>query len=88
MQGAADECARQETSFTPLIFESLDGWHRTAVKEVKNVAKALARQTGRDESECVSHSISRLSLLLMKGNIFVNRFPSAPQGQTDGLEDT
>ena len=85
MQAAADECERQEISFTPLIFDSLDGWHRTAVKEVYEHRESSARQTGRDGSEFVSHSISRLSLLLMKGNILVNRIPSAPQGMTDGL---
>ena len=89
MRGAADDCERQGVNFIPLAFESLGGWHRTAVQEVKKIAQALARQTGRDESECCSHAISRLSLLLMKGNsaILINRIPSAPQGPIDGVYD-
>ena len=78
---------RQGVSFIPLAFESLGGWHRVAVREVKKIA--LARQTGQDESQVCSHAISRLSLLLMKGNsaILVNRIPSTPQGPTDGVYD-
>ena len=89
MRGAADDCERQGVNFIPLAFESLGGWHRTAVQEVKKIAQALARQTGRDESECCSHAISRLSLLLMKGNsaILINRIPSAPQGPIVGVYD-
>ena len=89
MRGAADECAGQGVAFTPLAFESLGGWHGIAVKEVKKIAQAMARQTGRDESECCSHAVSRLSLLLMKGNaaILINRIPSATTAPIDGVED-
>ena len=87
MRGAEDECARQGVAFTPLAFESLGGWHRVAVREVKRLAQAMARQTGRDESECCHHAVSRLSLLLMKGNaaILINRIPSATPPQVDGI---
>ena len=61
MRGAADDCQRQGVAFIPLAFESLGGWHKTAEVQV-------TRQTGREESECVSQATSRLSLLLMKGN--------------------
>ena len=89
MRGAADDCERQGVSFIPLAFESLGGWHKVAVREVKKIAQAMARQTGREESEICSHAISRLSLLLMKGNsaILINRIPSAPQGPIDGVHD-
>ena len=87
MRGADEECARQGVAFTPLAFESLGGWHRVAVREVKRLAQAMARQTGRDESECCHHAVSRLSLLLMKGNaaILINRIPSATPPQVDGI---
>ena len=54
-----------------------------------NFALTMARQTGRDESEVCSHAISRLSLLLMKGNsaILVNRIPSITHGPIDGVPD-
>ena len=86
MRGAADDCERQGIVFQPLAFESLGGWHRAAVKEVKKIAMAMAR---REESEVCSHAISRLSLLLMKGKsaILVNRIPSIPQGPIDGVHD-
>ena len=89
MRGAFEECDRQGVSFIPLAFESLGGWHSSAVKEVKKIAQAMARQTGQDESEACSHAISRLSLLLMKGNasILINRIPSAPLGPIDGVLD-
>ena len=32
-------------------FESLGGWHMAAVKEVKKIAQAMARQTGLVESK-------------------------------------
>ena len=68
--------------------ESLGGWHKTAEKQVKKLAQAVARQTGVDESECCSQATSRLSLLLMKGNsaILINRIPSAPDPVIDGVE--
>ena len=89
MRGAYEECDRQGVSFIPLAFESLGGWHKTAVQEVKKIAQAMARQTGREESEVCSHAISRLSLLLMKGNasILINRIPSVPSGPIDGVLD-
>ena len=88
MRGTADECERQGVAFVPLAFESLGGWHRTAEKQVKKLAQAVARQTGVDESECCSQATSRLSLLLMKGNsaILINRIPSAPDPTIDGVE--
>ena len=87
MRGAADDCARQGVAFIPLAFESLGGWHKTAELQVRRLAQALARQTGKDESECCSQAISRLSLLLMKGNasILINRIPAAPDAAVDGL---
>ena len=86
MRGAYEECDRQGVSFIPLAFESLGGWHKTAEKQVKKLAQAVARQTGCDESECCSQATSRLSLLLMKGNaaILTNRIPAAPDA-LDGL---
>ena len=88
MRGAADDCARQGVSFILMAFESLGGWHKTAEQQVKRLAQAVARQTGRDESECCSQATSRLSLLLMKGNsaILINRIPSAPDPAIDSVE--
>ena len=88
MRGAAEDCERQGIAFIPLAFESLGGWHRTAEDQVRRIAQAVARQTGRDESECISQATSRLSLLLMKGNaaILSNRIPSPPEAFIDGVQ--
>ena len=86
LRGAAEDCQRQGIVFLPLAFESLGGWHQTAVDEVKKIAVAQARQTGKAESKCVSHAVSRLSLLLMRGNaaILSNRFPLPSDAVLDG----
>ena len=88
-QATVDEAAVTHGHSLNLAFESLGGWHSVAVTEVKKIAQAMARQTGRDESEVCSHAISRLSLLLMKGNsaILVNRIPSITHGPIDGVPD-
>ena len=84
--GVGEDCERQGVAFLPLAFESLGGWHSTAEKEVSKIAQAMARQTGREESECTSHARSRISLLLMRGNasILLNRVPHAENPATDG----
>ena len=75
MRGAA-KIARD----IPIAFKSLRGWHRIAVREVKRVGQALARQTGRDESECCRLAISASQL---NSTILVNQIQSAPQGPID-----
>ena len=49
---------------------------------------ALARQSGREEAECVRHLFQRLSILLVKGNaaLFLNRQPHHPEPEIDGVE--
>ena len=86
MTAVAEDCERQGVAFLPLAFESLGGWHKTAEKEVTKIAQALARQTGREESECSSHARSRISLLLMRGNasILLNRIPYDADPAVDG----
>ena len=80
MRGSAEDCDRVGVQFIPLAFESLGGWHKEAEKEVKKLAVAMARQSGKAESECCNQATTRLSLLLMRGNasILINRIP-APQ---------
>ena len=56
--------------------------------QVKKLGAALARQSGREEAECVRHLFQRLSILLVKGNaaLFLNRQPHHPEPEIDGVE--
>ena len=74
MRGSAEDSDRVGVQFIPLAFESLGGWH----KEAEKMAVAMARQSGKAESECCNQATTRLSLLLMRGNasIRINRIPA------------
>ena len=61
--------------------ETFGGWHPSAQREVKKLGSALARHTGQDEAEAVSHLWGRLGILLQRGN----RVPALPDLQIDGI---
>ena len=42
-------------AFIPMVAESFGGWHSSAELEVKKLGTALARHTGQEEGEAVSH---------------------------------
>ena len=69
----------QGITFLPIMVESLGGWDERAVGEVKKLASALARNLGEDEGETWRKTITRLSILLMKGNaaLLSGRIPSS-----------
>jgi hypothetical protein len=48
-------CQREGIAFTPLPVETLSGWHSTAVLQIKKLARAQARTTGKDEDEAIKH---------------------------------
>ena len=85
-RGAQEDCRRQGIKFIPLAMESLGGWHELAVKEIRKLAAALARQTGQEEKEARSHLFQKLSILLVRGNgaLFVNRIPDNIDSHIDG----
>ena len=87
MNGAGEECRRQGIAFLPIVAETFGGWHPDAKKEVKTLGAALARHTGQEEGEAVSHLWSRLSILLQRGNaaILGNRNPAVPGAHIDGV---
>ena len=87
MQGAAELCSQQGIAFLPLVAESLGGWHPKAEAEIKKLGSALARHTGQDEGECISHLFSRCALLLQRGLValLLNRLPSHPPPEVDGV---
>ena len=61
-------CHDQGIVFLPLAVESLGGWHKAAIAEIKKLGSALALHTGEDESITVSHLFQQLSIALIKGN--------------------
>ena len=87
MNGAGEECRRQGIDFLPIVAETFGGWHPDAKKEGKKLGAALARHTGQEEGEAVSHLWSRLSILLQRGNaaILGNRNPAVPGAHIDGV---
>ena len=80
MAGAAAECQAQGIAFLPLVVESLGGWDERAVHQVKKLSSALARNSGEDEGDTWRKTITRLSILLVKGNaaLLSGRIPSSP----------
>ena len=58
-----------------------------AGREVKKLGAALARHTGQEEGEAVSHIWSRMGILLQRGNaaILGNRIPALPGALIDGI---
>ena len=79
-------CQREGIAFIPLPVETLGGWHPKAELQIKKLARAQARTTGKDEDEAIRHLFQRLSVLLVKGNaaLLVNRIPSHPLPAING----
>ena len=55
VRGAEEQCRAQGIAFLPLTAETLGGWHSVADKEVRKLGSALARHTGQEEGEAISH---------------------------------
>ena len=63
--------------FIPIVAETLGGWDKVAVEEIKKLAIAKARHLGGEEEEQIRRAFPKLSVLLMRGNaaILANRIP-------------
>ena len=87
LNGAEEECRRQGIAFLPIVAETFGGWHPEAGRQVKKLGTALARHTGQEEGEAVSHLWSRMGILLQRGNaaILGNRIPTQPGAYIDGI---
>jgi hypothetical protein len=88
MTQTGEACRRAGMVFIPMPLETLGGWHEQTVMQVKKMGSALARQTGKEESEAIRHLYQRLSVLLVKENsaLLLNRVPSFPGPEIDGVE--
>ena len=83
-------CFRRKLTLWPghlIVAETFGGWHPSAQREVKKLGSALARHTGQDEAEAVSHLWGRLGILLQRGNaaILRNGVPALPHPNIDGI---
>lgn len=80
VRGAEEQCRAQGIAFLPMVAESLGGWHSAAEREVRKLGAALARHTGQEEGEAISHLWGRLGVLLQRGNAVIlgNRVPALP----------
>ena len=89
LDGAEEACRRQGLAFLPLVAETFGGWHPSAQREVKKLGSALARHSGQDEAEALSHLWARLGngILLQRVNaaILGNRVTALPDPQIDGI---
>jgi hypothetical protein len=79
-------CEREGLSSIPLPVETLGGWHKKAVEQLRKLARAQARSTGKEEVDSIRHLFQRLGVLLVKGNaaLLLNRIPSFPLPEIDG----
>ena len=72
--------------FNPLPVETLGGWHKRAAEELRKLARAQARSSGKEEDQSVRQLFQRYSVLLVKGNaaLLLNRNPSFPSPPVEG----
>ena len=77
VQGVAEACQQQGLGFLPIAMETLGGFHKVAVEQVKRIGVAVARNQGSDEQLATRQLFQWLSLTLMRGNaaLIVGRRP-------------
>ena len=78
VQGAAAACHQQGVVLLPIALETLGGFHKVAVEQVKRIGSAVARHQGSDERVATRQLFQRLSLTLMRGNaaLILSRRPA------------
>ena len=47
--------SQQAIAFIPMAAESLGGWQKVALEQLRKLGSALARHTGQEEGETISH---------------------------------
>ena len=62
-----EACNAEGIEFVALPVETLGGWHINALKVLTRLARQLARHTGREDSEVISHSFQRLGSAAYEG---------------------
>ena len=58
-----------------------------AMEQLKKLGSALARHTGQEEGETISHLVTRASILFQKGlsSLLLNRIPGHPAPDIGGM---
>ena len=90
VRDTAEACRQQGLVFLPVAVETLGGFHRVAVDQVRQLGTAVARKAGSDEKVATRQLFQRLSVNLMKGNavLITGRSPDADfaSPEIDGVE--
>ena len=88
MRVTADQCDQQGIALIPVVAESLGGWHKVGLEQLRKLGSALARHTGQEEGETISHLLTRASVLLQKGlsALLLNRIPCHPTPVIGGTQ--
>ena len=68
LRDTEEACRQEGLVFIPFAVETLGGLHASAVAQVKQIAAALARSKGLEESEATSQLFGKVSLTLMRCN--------------------
>ena len=74
LRDTAEACRQEGLVFLPFAMETLGGLHSGAVTQVKQLAAALARCKGSNESEVTSQLFGRLSLALIRVICIITRW--------------
>jgi hypothetical protein len=60
-----EACVREGISLIHLPVETLGGWHKKAVEQLRKLAKTQGRSTGKEEDDAIRHLFQRLGVLLV-----------------------
>ena len=82
-----EACEQEGIHFLPLPVDCLGRWHELAVANIRKLGSALGRATGQHDSEAISHTFQRLSILLVRGNcaLWGPQVPDVANTFTDGV---
>ena len=87
--GAAQACQEQGIAFLPIAMETLGGFHKVALEQVKRIGAAVARHQGIEERVATRQLFQRLSITLMRGNaaLVMSRRPDTDMAlpEVDGI---
>ena len=89
VQGAAQACQDQGIAFLPIAMETLGGFHKVALEQVRRIGAAVARHQGIEERVATRQLFQRMSVTLMRGNaaLLMSRRPDTDMAlpEVDGI---
>ena len=71
-----------------LCDKQMASWHKDAIKELRRIAIAAAKNRGREEKVAVKHFFQKLSVTLARGNaaLLLSRIPPRELPEVFGLD--